>query len=58
MGMGGGYYDRSFAFIRRLKHISGPFMLGFAYECQRLDKLNTQPWDIPLHAIVTEQQLY
>jgi len=58
LGMGGGYYDRSFAFTRRLKHIPGPFMLGFAHESQRVDRLHTQPWDIALHAIVTEQRLY
>ena len=58
IGMGGGYYDRSFAFTRRLKHISKPFLLGFAYEAQRVDKLNPQPWDITLDAIVTEQNLF
>ena len=58
IGMGGGYYDRSFAFTRRLKHISKPFLLGFAYEVQRVDKLHSQPWDITLDAIVTERNLF
>lgn len=58
IGMGGGYYDRSFAFTRRLKHVSGPFMLGIAHECQRVDKLQTQAWDISLNAIATERKLY
>ena len=58
IGMGGGYYDRSFAFTRRLVHISAPFMLGFAHESQRVENLQTQPWDIPLDAIATQRQLY
>ena len=58
IGMGGGYYDRSFAFIRPLEHISGPFLLGFAHESQRVDSLQTQPWDITLNAIATEQNFY
>jgi 5-formyltetrahydrofolate cyclo-ligase len=58
IGMGGGYYDRSFAFTRRLKHISKPFLLGFAHESQRVEKLHPQPWDITLDAIVTEQNLF
>ena len=58
LGMGGGYYDRSFAFARRLRHISAPFMLGFAHEVQRVESLQTQPWDIPLDAVATQRQLY
>ena len=58
IGMGGGYYDRSFAFTRRFEHISKPFLLGFAYESQRVDRLHPQPWDITLDAIVTDQNLF
>ena len=58
LGMGGGYYDRSFAFTRRLNYIRHPFLLGFAHESQRVDRLPTQPWDITLNAVVTEHKLY
>ncbi len=58
IGMGGGYYDRSFAFRRRFKRLIRPFMLGLAYEVQRVDQLDAQPWDVPLDAVVTAQKLY
>ena len=58
LGMGGGYYDRSFAFKRFRRHITRPFLLGFAHESQRVDRLQPQPWDITLDAVVTEHRLY
>ena len=58
IGMGGGYYDRSFAFTRRYRHIKGPYLLGLAHESQRVEQLDAQPWDIALDAVITEQNLY
>lgn len=58
LGMGGGYYDRSFAFVRRRQRTRRPFLLGFAHEVQRVDRLPSQPWDVPLDAVVTERRLY
>jgi 5-formyltetrahydrofolate cyclo-ligase len=53
LGMGGGYYDRSFAF--RLDAPAPPWLVGAAYSFQRLDSLPAQPWDVRLDAIATEQ---
>ena len=58
LGMGGGYYDRSFAFVRRLQIARRPFLLGFAFEVQRVESLPTQPWDITLDGVVTERGVY
>ena len=58
IGMGGGYYDRSFAFTRRYRHIKGPFLLGLAHDVQRVEQLHPQPWDITLNAVATERKLY
>ena len=58
MGMGGGYYDRSFAFLRRRKLWRRPRLMGLAYEFQREARLQALPWDIPLNAIATETRLY
>jgi len=59
LGMGGGFYDRSFAFLldpdwrgRR------PRLLGLGYEFQRVTALIRQPWDVPLDAAATEKALY
>jgi 5-formyltetrahydrofolate cyclo-ligase len=55
LGMGGGYYDRSLAFMRARGAVTGPRLIGLALELQRVAELRTQWWDIPLHAVVTER---
>jgi 5-formyltetrahydrofolate cyclo-ligase len=35
-----------------------PRLVGIAYECQRVDRLPHEPWDMPLDAVLTERQLY
>lgn len=57
MGMGGGYYDRSFAFKKQHAH-RGPKLVGCAHECQKLDKLELSSWDIPLNGVASDKQLY
>jgi 5-formyltetrahydrofolate cyclo-ligase len=58
LGMGGGYYDRTFAFRRNPGHLTHPRLLGLAYEFQKVATLPRQPWDVPLDGIATEQVLY
>ncbi|XUO85672.1 5-formyltetrahydrofolate cyclo-ligase [Halomonas sp. KM007] len=53
MGMGGGFYDRSLAFMRRPG--PAPALIGVAHACQQVDQLPLEPWDIPLTAVVTDQ---
>lgn len=57
LGMGGGYYDRSFAFKMRSERKRKPILLGIAYQFQQVESLPRQPWDVPLDAIVTDTQL-
>ena len=54
LGMGGGYYDRTFEAVRRRTAWRGPTLVGVAYEFQRVDALPAADWDVPLDAIVTE----
>lgn len=54
MGMGGGYYDRSFAF-RKKQGIKTPQLLGFAYDFQLINQVIAEPWDVPLDFIATEK---
>lgn len=59
LGMGGGFYDRTFAFLRDAGAIDRqPLLLGLGYEFQKVAGLIRQPWDIPLDAAVTEESLY
>lgn len=52
LGMGGGYYDR--ALQRRGRR---PVLVGAAFALQQVGALPQQPWDIPLHLVVTERGL-
>lgn len=53
LGMGGGFYDRSFAFLRH-RHWRKPRLIGLAFDVQQVDALTAAEWDVPLDAIVTE----
>jgi 5-formyltetrahydrofolate cyclo-ligase len=57
LGMGRGYYDRSFAFKQR-SQAKRPTLLGLAHECQRAERLEVASWDVPLGGIVTDQHWY
>ena len=56
IGMGSGYYDRCFAFLRNRKYWLRPKLIGVAYECQKVEKIVPNPWDIRLYRIVTERE--
>jgi 5-formyltetrahydrofolate cyclo-ligase len=58
LGMGGGYYDATLAFMHHRRHWRKPRLVGIAYECQRVDALPHDPWDMPLDAVLTERRLY
>jgi 5-formyltetrahydrofolate cyclo-ligase len=58
IGMGGGYYDRSLAFLRNRQHWQKPRRLGLAYEFQKQVMITPSPWDIPLDGIATEDCIY
>lgn len=54
LGVGAGYYDRCFAFLRRRKTWLKPKLVGTAYALQRVDRMDPNPWDVPLWGAVTE----
>jgi 5-formyltetrahydrofolate cyclo-ligase len=57
VGMGGGYYDRTFANLRRCERLRGPLLIGTAFAFQRREQLCANTWDIPMHGVATEQGL-
>jgi len=57
IGTGAGYYDRTFSFVKQT-HPSKPILMGLAYEFQKLNKIKPEPWDVPLHTIITESTVY
>ena len=59
LGVGGGFYDRSFAFLNSLEpDRRRPIMIGFAFELQRVKSITRQSWDVLLDAVVTERSIY
>ena len=54
IGMGGGYYDRCFAFLKGRKIWLHPKLIGVAFDCQRVNSIASNPWDIGLFRVVTE----
>ncbi len=58
LGMGAGYYDRTLAFLRRREHWRKPRLIGVAFELQRVERIASQAWDVPLDAIATESGLH
>ena len=55
LGMGGGWYDRSFAF-RHLRN-PPPWLVGVGFATQQVDVLPAEPWDVAMDAVCSEQAL-
>jgi len=51
LGQGGGYYDRAFA------RFPDALRVGLAWSAQEIDSLPADPWDLPLHIVMTEVEL-
>ncbi len=49
LGQGAGYYDGAFA------RFPDAWRVGVAWSVQQVEELPVDAWDMPLHAIVTEQ---
>jgi len=58
LGMGKGYYDRCFAYLRRRRQWHRPRLIGVAHDFQKVEGLVAEPWDVPLDLIVTERSAY
>jgi len=57
LGHGGGYYDRSFAFLNEQVRPTEPLLVGIAYDFQELEIVNEEPWDVALDFIATNREL-
>lgn len=54
LGMGGGFYDRTFSSTRyRDCMLRRPRLIGLAHDIQEVAQLPTEAWDVPLDMIVT-----
>lgn len=55
LGMGKGYYDKSFA---SLIDMPPPYLIGLAFEVQKVEHIPVDNWDVSLYAVCTESQFY
>lgn len=53
LGQGGGFYDRTFAWLSGEPRPSSVVLVGFVYDFQVVDTIEDEPWDVTLDAIVT-----
>ncbi len=51
LGMGGGYYDRTFGAERR------PLLIAVAFDAQLVEHLPAQDWDVAVDVVVTESRV-
>ncbi|MEA3291850.1 MAG: 5-formyltetrahydrofolate cyclo-ligase [Pseudomonadota bacterium] len=58
IGMGGGYYDATLAFRRCRSRYRRPYLIGLAHDFQRVDSIQSQPWDVPLDGVMTDGEIY
>jgi len=52
LGMGGGFYDRTFEFTRH--EYSSITLTGFSHHVQQVDRIPAEEWDIHLNCIATD----
>ncbi len=53
VGMGAGFYDRSFAF--RGEAPTPPLLVGLAYHWQQVGVLSREAWDVGLDVVITDR---
>jgi 5-formyltetrahydrofolate cyclo-ligase len=54
LGMGGGFYDRTLAHWQKIN----TYPLGIAHDCQKVESVPVESWDIPLPEIITPNNHY
>ncbi|WP_273021316.1 5-formyltetrahydrofolate cyclo-ligase [Rheinheimera sp.] len=55
LGMGGGFYDRT---LSQLPTKSRSKVIGLAHNCQQVDAVPCEAWDIPLNKVITPGEYF
>ena len=55
LGHGVGYYDRFFDRCAQQSH--DPYRLGIAYDFQVVELPAPEPWDIPMHIVISPSEV-
>ena len=54
IGMGGGYFDRCFSFLRCRRQWFRPKLIGVAFTLQKVEKITPNVWDIRLYKVISD----
>ena len=54
IGMGSAYYDRCFSHLRHRRHWLRPKLIGVAFQCQKVEEISPNPWDIRLYRVISD----
>jgi len=59
LGMGGGFYDRAFAFLNHTPHNKprAPVLMGVAHQCQEITGLTREAWDVAFNYVATDKEM-
>jgi 5-formyltetrahydrofolate cyclo-ligase len=57
LGAGGGFYDRTFQFLRS-NPLKKPKLLGLGFNAQQAEMIPTEDWDIKLDGVLTEKNIF
>lgn len=58
LGMGGGFYDRTLAGFSARTAAGSPRLVGIAHDCQQVERIPAEAWDVPLPAICTPARFF
>lgn len=58
LGMGGGYYDQTLAFLKQRSCTRRPHFIALAFELQKVEVVPREEWDVRLDAVATEKATY
>ena len=57
LGTGGGWYDRSLAFLHRAARPASPLLVGVGYAFQQTESVPAAEWDVDLDYVATDAEL-
>lgn len=58
LGMGGGFYDRTLAYLPQRQYWMRPHLLGVAFGFQQVATVPAAVWDVPLAGVATDEGVY
>ena len=58
IGTGGGYYDRTFAFINKTTLAKKPLLYGLAFSIQYITDIQAESHDVPLQGVITDKGVF